>query len=562
MIPHLQSKDWTWEKGFLKCLRATKTPISEKCIIWENILEQINGVGRCTRNIEMLKKRWNDFKRKNKDKIIDKRDSRRMSFSHQKLSALEKKVARILQPEQMEELVQQRDQIEKLFFQTSHLDDLPRDMHTFKPRIGDTASQKYSAQSGPTLLHSGQVAEFAERFAAVSRTKSELSKQKMLSNLEGNVTTVLQPEQEEGLFEVLTSSSVRSRFSSQHRLSDQEKQVKVTLQSEVMELDEELGTSMNLKELLPQHRLPGLKYQLETVLHPHQTEGLPKDLDSSKPIEGCTAQHNMSVMDKQITNVVNHESEDLKGALKITGIANKIDAIQSPEHMDRLVGSLNISQTEKQSKSSLQLEQMGGSDSQHEQMEKDNLQTDDFVSSGSESAFDGTSLHMEEEEEVVQDEIEEEDVPESPSGKQHHIDEANKSDSGIIGCLDNAQKHIGSKSTAKEFQYHAAEHKEKESTDAEACHFREAEKRNKTAITGTTFHLGIESKTQPHKSTTLLKPQEDLTRDLSLQKGYAESERILQLVEKLKVFVDLQHKQYETLKCSVRQMNMHLCHQT
>ncbi|XP_078510928.1 uncharacterized protein LOC144770344 isoform X3 [Lissotriton helveticus] len=174
----------------------------------------------------------------------------------------------------------------------------------------------------------------------------------------------------------------------------------------------------------------------------------------------------------------------------------------------------------------------------------------------------GTSLHMEEEEEVVQDEIEEEDVPESPSGKQHHIDEANKSDSGIIGCLDNAQKHIGSKSTAKEFQYHAAEHKEKESTDAEACHFREAEKRNKTAITGTTFHLGIESKTQPHKSTTLLKPQEDLTRDLSLQKGYAESERILQLVEKLKVFVDLQHKQYETLKCSVRQMNMHLCHQT
>lgn len=90
----------------------------------------------------------------------------------------------------------------------------------------------------------------------------------------------------------------------------------------------------------------------------------------------------------------------------------------------------------------------------------------------------------------------------------------------------------------------------------------EKQKRKETGITGTTFHFGIKSKPQPHKSTTLLKPQEDLTRDSSLQNGYAESDHILPLVEKLEAFVDLQHKQYETLKCSVRQMNVHLHHQT
>lgn len=122
----------------------------------------------------------------------------------------------------------------------------------------------------------------------------------------------------------------------------------------------------------------------------------------------------------------------------------------------------------------------------------------------------------------------------------------------ILGCLDNAQEHIGSKSPAEEFQYSAAEHKEKEATAAEACHFGETEKRKETGITGTTFHFGIKSKPQPHKSTTLLKPQEDLTRGSSLQNGYAERDHILPLVEKLEAFVDLQHKQYETLKCSVR----------
>ncbi|MGH0132117.1 UNVERIFIED_CONTAM: hypothetical protein FKN15_048756 [Acipenser sinensis] len=76
---------------------STKTPLSSKQAIWEAMLSRINALGVCQRTVEILKKRWADFKRKTKEKLA------KYGISKEQLSPLESLVESTLQPEHLQD---------------------------------------------------------------------------------------------------------------------------------------------------------------------------------------------------------------------------------------------------------------------------------------------------------------------------------------------------------------------------------------------------------------------------------------------------------------------------
>ncbi|KAK6476647.1 hypothetical protein HHUSO_G23104 [Huso huso] len=76
---------------------STKTPLSSKQAIWEAMLSRINALGVCQRTVEILKKRWADFKRKTKEKLA------KHGVSKEQLSPLESLVESTLQPEHLQD---------------------------------------------------------------------------------------------------------------------------------------------------------------------------------------------------------------------------------------------------------------------------------------------------------------------------------------------------------------------------------------------------------------------------------------------------------------------------
>ncbi|XP_069494893.1 uncharacterized protein [Ambystoma mexicanum] len=198
----------------------------------------------------------------------------------------------------------------------------------------------------------------------------------------------------------------------------------------------------------------------------------------------------------------------------------------------------------------------------------------------------GTSSLYNEEEGVAQAETEVEDAPEvSPREEQEHTAERTEMQSGPMAGPHQSEEQTGKEDMGKENQYPSVENTNKEATAKEAQPFTteqhgkettpnkvqtrvQRKKRNDGGIKEPTFAFMIKPKSQPHQNTTPLKAEENLRRETDLPNGDAGAgsqhllRNILPLVEKLDTFVDLQNKQYETLKCSVRQINVHLRHQT
>ncbi|XP_041074108.1 uncharacterized protein LOC121294464 [Polyodon spathula] len=71
-------------------------PLSKQAV-WEAMLSRINALGVCQRTVEILKKRWADFKRKTKEKLT------KHGASKEQLSPLESLVESTLQPEHLQD---------------------------------------------------------------------------------------------------------------------------------------------------------------------------------------------------------------------------------------------------------------------------------------------------------------------------------------------------------------------------------------------------------------------------------------------------------------------------
>ncbi|XP_069494881.1 uncharacterized protein [Ambystoma mexicanum] len=613
-----------WHYDRLFGSQSTKTPISEKCVIWEAILERINGVGRCTRNIEMLKKRWNDFKRKTKEKIISNRALGRMSSTHQKLSTLEKKVATILRPEKINKLVLLPEHLESVALHPSHVEQLSLGVHAFKSTVGNSVSQQHCAvtNSTTTFLHPEQVEQFTVS-CAPGRTTSGISKHERHSDMQRKFTTVLQSEQIEGLLEGLASSSVVS--TAQHKLPAVEQHVEAVFQSDQIHFQDGCDIPRTVKEPPSECRLSDLKKQVENILITEDIGGEMKCLTHMSTNVGLSAKRTISGLEEHVSHikalklVLNQGQDDLAETMRASTpkewpstqhnhpkIQKCIDtvqrSVQRSEHMEELLGRLDTSRTGsgpstqqhcsielKKDSKTLQLERMEKLDRPPSQKQGLNLQpehTDGFKSSGSESACQGTSSLYNEEEGVAQAETEVEDAPEvSPREEQEHTAERTEMQSGPMAGPHQSEEQTGKEDMGKENQYPSVENTNKEATAKEAQPFTteqhgkettpnkvqtrvQRKKRNDGGIKEPTFAFMIKPKSQPHQNTTPLKAEENLRRETDLPNGDAGAgsqhllRNILPLVEKLDTFVDLQNKQYETLKCSVRQINVHLRHQT